>query len=50
MRTCSSQTVQPGPDEAFAQRVQENEKLAALPWTMVICLEPGAIELSELMT
>ena len=42
------QTVEPGPDEAFVQRMQENENLAAVPWMMVICLEPGAIDLSEL--
>ena len=39
----------PGPDNAFVQREQENEKLALVPWPMLICLEPGAIELSELM-
>ena len=43
------QTVQPGFCEAFVRRFQDNEKLAAKPWVMVICLEPGAIALSELM-
>jgi hypothetical protein len=44
------QTAHPGPDAAFVAGVQENEKLAQIPWIMVICLEPGAVELSELMS
>ena len=44
------QTTHPGPDDAFAGRVLGNEKLAQVPWAMVICLEPGTVELSELMT
>jgi hypothetical protein len=43
------QTTRPGPDDAFLARVSASPPLAAVPWAVVICLEPGAVELSELM-
>ncbi len=44
------QTIHPGPDDAFLSRVQSSQPLAAVPWAVVICLEPGAVSLHELMT
>ena len=44
------QTVHPGPDDAFLSRLSERQPPAMVPWAVVICLEPGAVEVSELMT
>jgi len=44
------QTDHPGPDEAFVASIQNDSKLSEMQWVMVICLEPGAITLSELMS
>lgn len=44
------QTIHPGPDEDFVHKIVANDQLAKFPWTLVVCLEDGAIQLSELFT
>ena len=40
----------PRPASEFVGWIRDNAKLAQVPWAILVCAEPGAVKLSELLS